>query len=288
MSYHRSLANNESEQSRDPRQRDRSRSDIRRSNTTDTFPSNQPVRQEQTAPTNPVLEFFKTLGLNSQLIEALINANPPKIEQVQQQPLVNNAQEFASFLSKSYGLDPTGLPTPNQSVNRGNKIIKSSIIKRLSVDPRRRQIPIQPTPSLPINFNDDIPLRFDRPTDPRLNPMLNVSNNSTSSISIDELYKQYLSSIDQSLLDDEIRKHFQRIALLDNELDKLHRMNIELTRNSEKRSRRRTSTKDKDPLLKENENLQNELIDYIKTLKTKMMNNYPIYMFNKNTIIGRQ
>lgn len=117
--------------------------------------------------------------------------------------------------------------------------------------------------------------------DPRSNPsntLLNVNNNSTS---IDELYKQYLSSINQSLLDDETRKHFQRIALLDNELDKLYRMNIELTKNSERRSRRRTSTKD--PLLKENENLQNELIDYIKTLKTTIMINYPIYTF-----IGRQ
>jgi hypothetical protein len=117
------------------------------------------------------------------------------------------------------------------------------------------------------------------------NTLINVSNNS---LSIDELYKQYLSSIDQTLFDEEIRKRFQRIALLDNELDKLHRMNIELTKTSEKRSRRRTSTKDKDPLLKENENLQNQLIEYIKTLKTTMMNNYPLYMFNNNTIIGRQ
>jgi len=120
------------------------------------------------------------------------------------------------------------------------------------------------------------------------NTLLNVSNNSTSSISIDESYKQFLCSIDQSLLDDEIRQRFQRIALLDNELDKLYHMNIELTKNSERRSRRRTSTKDKDPLLKENENLQNELIDYIKTLKTTMINNYSTYMFSNNMIITRQ
>jgi len=120
------------------------------------------------------------------------------------------------------------------------------------------------------------------------NTLLNVNNNSTSSISIDESYKQFLYSIDQSLLDDETRQRFQRIALLDNELDKLHRMNIELTKTTERRSRRRTSTKDKDPLLKENENLQNELIDYIKTLKTTVMNNYSTYMFSNNTIITRQ
>jgi hypothetical protein len=119
------------------------------------------------------------------------------------------------------------------------------------------------------------------------NTLLNVSNNSSSSssISIHESYKQFLDSIDQTLLDDETRQRFQRIALLDNELDKLHRMNIELTKNSERRSRRHTSTKDKDPLLKENENLQNELIDYIKTLKTTIMNNYSTY---NNMIIIKQ
>jgi hypothetical protein len=95
-----------------------------------------------------------------------------------------------------------------------------------------------------------------------------------SSISIEESYKQFLCTIDQTLLDDETRQRFQRIALLDNELDKLYRMNIELTKTSEKRSRRRSSTKDKDPLLKENENLQNELIDYLKTLKIAMMNHF--------------
>ena len=73
------------------------------------------------------------------------------------------------------------------------------------------------------------------------------------------------------MVDDETRQRLQRIALLDSELDKLHRMNIELSKTSEKRSRRRSSTKDKDPLLKENENLQNELIDYLRTLKASLM-----------------
>jgi hypothetical protein len=131
MSYYRPSPNDESDRSRDPRQRDRSRSEIRRPNSTDTFPSslttNESVGQEQLASTNGVLDFFKTLGLNSQLIQALINANPPKIEQIQQQPqqqLVNNAQEFASFLSQSYGLDSTVIPPSNQPVNRGNRIFK--------------------------------------------------------------------------------------------------------------------------------------------------------------------
>jgi len=131
MSYYHSSPNEESDRSRDPRRRDRSRSEIRRPNSTDTCPSslitNQPVRQEPSPSTNGVLDFFKTLGLNSQLIQALINANPPKIEQIQQQPqqqLVNNAQEFASFLSKSYGLDSTTIPPTNQPVNRGNQIFK--------------------------------------------------------------------------------------------------------------------------------------------------------------------
>ncbi|CAF3427809.1 unnamed protein product [Rotaria sp. Silwood1] len=309
MSYHRSLINNELNQSRDPRNRDRSRSEIRRPDSTDTTPSpitiNQSLKQEQSTPTNGVVEFFKTLGLNSQLIQALINANPQNIEQVQQQQqqqqqLVNNAQDFAAFLSKSYGLDPTVISTPNQPVNRGKNKLNLSIRKLFyfSKDPRRRQISTVTNSTMPTNsnqvFTNDISTKFDRPTDPRTNSMitnntlLNVSNNSISSKSIDELYKQYLSSIDQSLLDDGTRKHFQRIALLDNELDKLHRMNIELTKNIERRSRRRTSTKDKDPLLKENEHLQNELIDYIKTLKTSIMSNYPTYMFRNNTVIGRQ
>jgi hypothetical protein len=132
MSYYHSSPNEESDRSRDPRRRDRSRSEIRRPNSTDTVPTpvttNQPVRQEQSTSGNGVLDFFKTLGLNSQLIQALINANPPKIEQIQQpsqpQASVNNAQEFASFLSKSYGLDSTVIPTPNPPVNRGNKTFK--------------------------------------------------------------------------------------------------------------------------------------------------------------------
>jgi hypothetical protein len=124
MSYYRPSPNDESDRSRDPRQRDRSRSEIRRPNTTDTFPSsslttNQPLGQEQLPSTNSVLDFFKTLGLNSQLIQALINAN-----QQQPQQLVNNAQEFASFLSQSYGLNSIVIPPSNQPVNRGNKIFK--------------------------------------------------------------------------------------------------------------------------------------------------------------------
>lgn len=129
MSHYR---NNESDRNRDPRQRDRSRSEIRRTDHTDTLPSlsntNQSsVKQEQLPSTNSVSDFLKTLGLNAQLIQALINANPPKPEQIQvsqpQQPIVNNAQEFASFLSKSYGLDSSVNLPSNQSINRG----KSSI-----------------------------------------------------------------------------------------------------------------------------------------------------------------
>ncbi|CAF2042326.1 unnamed protein product [Rotaria magnacalcarata] len=287
MSHHRSLINNELNTSRDPRNRDRSRSDIRRPNSTDTFaasvPIIQPLKQEQPTPTNGVLEFFKTLGLNSQLIQALINANPQNSQPAQQQPQqqsAHTAQDFASFLSHSYGLNSTVMPTPNQSVNR---------------DPRRRQISMGTNPSNSNQMlSNTISSNFDRPTDPRSNLVItnnsfsHVNNNSSLSVSIDELFKQYLSTIDQSLLSDEIGKKFQRIALLDNELDKLYRMNIELTKNIERRSRRRASAKDKDPLLKENENLQNDLIVYIKTLKTTLMNNYPAYMFSSNTLIGRQ
>lgn len=168
------------------------------------------------------------------------------------------------------------------------------------LDPRRRHTSIV----IPPPISTDNSINFNRPTDPRSivhtnsmvnsNTLLNVSNNPppslplSSSISIDESYKQFLCSIDQSLLDDKTRQRFQRIALLDNELDKLHRMNIELTKNSERRSRRRTSTKDKDPLLKENENLQKELIDYIRTLKTTIMNNYSAYMLYNSMIFTRQ
>jgi hypothetical protein len=119
------MSSYEPNRSRDPRQRDRSRSEIRRPNSTDTIPTsltvNQSVRSEQSTATNGVLDFFKTLGLNSQLIQALIKANPPKSESIQPpQPSVNNAQEFASFLSQSYGLEST----INPPVNRGNKILK--------------------------------------------------------------------------------------------------------------------------------------------------------------------
>ncbi|CAF1060654.1 unnamed protein product [Adineta steineri] len=267
-----SYPNNELNRNRDPRCRDRSRSEIRRTDSTDTFASsstiNQTLRPEQSTSKTSVVDFLKTLGINSQLIQALINANPPKIEQIQQQqpqqPLINNAQEFASFLSQSYGLDSTiNNSILNQPVNR---------------DPRCRQISTLPTPTISTNSNHN--------TSMEILPRFTQSNH--MSLSIDESYKQYLSSINQSLLDNETRKHFQRIALLDNELDKLHHMNNELIKTSEKRSKRRTSTKSKDPLLKENENLQTELIDYIKTLKTTMMINYPIYMFSNSTINQRQ
>ena len=120
------------------------------------------------------------------------------------------------------------------------------------------------------------------------NTLSNVSNNSASSLSVDEYYKQFLRSIDQTLLDNQTRQRFQRIALLDNELDKLHRMNAELIKTTERYSRQRSSTKDKDPLLKENENLQHELIAHIKTLKTNMLNNYSTVIFNNNMIIPRE
>ena len=79
-------------------------------------------------------------------------------------------------------------------------------------------------------------------------------------------------------MNDETRRRFQRIVLLDDELDKLHRMRIELGKNSERHSRRRTSTKGKDHLLKENENLQHELIEYTKTLKISVMNTFSASM----------
>ncbi len=117
------MSSYELNRNRDPRQRDRSRSEIRRPNSTDTIPTSstatQPVRSEQSTATNGALDFFRTLGLNAQLIQALINANPPKPEPIQapSPPLVNNAQEFASFLSHSYGLEST----VNPPVNRGNR-----------------------------------------------------------------------------------------------------------------------------------------------------------------------
>lgn len=147
--------------------------------------------------------------------------------------------------------------------------------------------------------NIDISSNFNRPDNSRFiaqsnsilpsntDSCVNVNNNSMLSKKIDDSYKQYISSIDLSLLDDETRQTVQRITLLDNELDKLHRMNAELNKNSERRSRRHSSTKVKDPLLRENENLQNKLIDYIKTLKTKVVNNYPAYTFSNSTIMGR-
>ena len=131
MSNYRPTPHDQSDRNRDPRRRDRSRSEIRRPNNPYIFPtsftSNQPVNQVQSPSTNGVLDFFKTLGLNSQLIQALINANPPKIEPIQpppQQQIVNNAQEFASFLSQSYGLDSVAIPTPTPSINRGSQMYK--------------------------------------------------------------------------------------------------------------------------------------------------------------------
>ncbi|UJR23234.1 hypothetical protein I4U23_026253 [Adineta vaga] len=238
---------NEINRNRDPRQRDRSRSELRRTDdNTPTVSSPIPTNQNQSITNNNVVDFFKTLGLNSQLIQALINANPPKIEQIPlQQPSVNNAQEFASFLSSSYGLDSMINPSTNR-------------------DPRRQQLPPVATSNSP-----------------------ECDQSIQTSISIDESYKQYLTAINQSLLDDETRKRFQRITLLETELVKLHRMNIELTKTSTRHSRRRSSTKDKDPLLKENEILQTELLDYIKSLKTTTMINYPIYLLNNQTIFRR-
>lgn len=115
MSSSRSSTREEIDRNRDPRRRDRSRSDIRRSTPN--------ITETSSPPTNHVVDFFQTLGLNSQLIQALINANPPRIEQISPPPLptVNNAQEFASFLSQNYGLySPMITPSPNPSVNRGN------------------------------------------------------------------------------------------------------------------------------------------------------------------------
>ncbi|CAF1466181.1 unnamed protein product [Adineta ricciae] len=236
-------SNNQINRSRDPRQRDRSRSELRRIDSTDCTCTTQ----DQPIPNSTAVDFFKALGINSQLIQALINANPPRIEQVQSQlPTVNNAQEFASFLSRSYGLD-------------------SPLIQSIHRDPRRRPNPSVTTQE-PSKFQQTI----------------------STPLSIDETYKQYLSSINQSLLDDELRKRFQRIALLDSEFDKLHRMNVELSKNSERRSRQRSSTKVKDPLLKENEYLQVELMNYLKSLKTTMMINYPLYSLNNQTITRRQ
>ncbi|CAF1175418.1 unnamed protein product [Adineta ricciae] len=218
-------SNNQINRSRDPRQRDRSRSELRRTDSTDRTCTTQ----------------------DQSISNTLINANPPHIEQVQSQPpTVHNAQQFASFLSRSYGLD-------------------SSVIQSIHRDSRHRQNPSGTTQE-PPKFQQTI----------------------STPLSIDETYKQYLSSINQSLLDDELRQRFQRIALLDSELDKLHRMNFELSKNSGRRSRRRSSTKDKDPLLKENEHLQVELMNYLKSLKTTMMINYPLYSLTNQTTTRQQ
>ena len=104
---------------------------------------------------------------------------------------------------------------------------------------------------------------------------------------VDEAFKQYLGVLDQVRLNNDVRKRLERIVLLDSELDKLHRMNIELTRNAHRPSRRRESTKDKDPLLRDNEKLQHDLRNHIRTLKEAMMNVYPSFLFNQNSVSAR-
>lgn len=95
------------ENNRDPRRRDRSRSDVRRTDHDEpTFTSDN--QQQSSSSANSNADLFKTLGLNAQLIQTLTNTNPPKIEQ----PI--HAQEFASFLSQSYGLSHPPV------INRGN------------------------------------------------------------------------------------------------------------------------------------------------------------------------
>ena len=132
MSFYRSSTSEEIDRNRDPRRRDRSRSEIRRPapNAAETLGTSLTATQAapqtvSSMPANHVVDFFKTLGLNSQLIQALINANPPKIEEIQTPPpppAVNNAQEFASFLSQNYGLhSPRITSSPNPPVNRGNQ-----------------------------------------------------------------------------------------------------------------------------------------------------------------------
>ena len=113
-----------------------------------------------------------------------------------------------------------------------------------------------------------------------------VGNHESLPASVDESFKQYLDVLDQVKFNGDVRKRLERIALLDSELDKLHRMNVELTKNAHRRSRRRESTKDKDPLLRENENLQNDLRSHIRTLKVAMMNVYPSCLFNQNSAVS--
>lgn len=48
-------------------------------------------------------------------------------------------------------------------------------------------------------------------------------------------------------------------------------MHIELNKTIERHSRRRTSIREKDSLLKENEHLQHDLIAYTQSLKTSMI-----------------
>jgi len=92
------------ESNRDPRCRDRSRSDIRRTTHDETTFTSDNQQQTSSSSANSNADFFKTLGLNTQLIQALINVNP--------QPI--HAQEFASFLSQNYELNHPPI------INRGN------------------------------------------------------------------------------------------------------------------------------------------------------------------------
>lgn len=134
MSHHRSLINNQLNSNRDPRTRDRSRSEIRRSDTSETTLPSVPITQafnhEQSGSTNGSMEFFKALGLSPQLIQALINTNPQNSQPMQQQPpsstVIHSVPDFARFLSNNYGLNQTFTPTPDQPVNRGSNTVNLS------------------------------------------------------------------------------------------------------------------------------------------------------------------
>lgn len=108
--------------------------------------------------------------------------------------------------------------------------------------------------------------------------MLSTVSSSSSVIPIEESYRQFLASIDQTLLDDITRQRLQRIIVLDDELDQLQQMKIELNKTSERHSRRRTSNKEKDSLVKENENLQEELIEYTRNLKRSILQTYSAHV----------
>jgi hypothetical protein len=137
------MSDSEVNRNRDPRHRDRSRSELRRPDSTDRTLPALPTKQDEPIPNNNVVDFFKTLGLNSQLIQALINANPPKVQQVSSpvlQPTVNNAQEFASFLSQSYGLHSTAPSSVNRGEQRMERKIRNTVffLQIHDVDNHRR------------------------------------------------------------------------------------------------------------------------------------------------------